>query len=228
MKIHHLHRWDVTLPEATEIQRKLARLVDTRPAVKECRLIAGADISYSRHSTTMYAAVVVLNMADLSAVEVRGAVLETTFPYQPGYLSFREAPALLEALARVESEPDAIMFDGQGIAHPRRLGLACHVGLWLERPCLGCAKTRLIGRFGEVPREAGSAVPLVDGETVVGQVVRTKTGVQPVFVSPGHLIDIDSSVKLVLGSCGGYRIPEPTRRAHLHVNALRRGEVQPS
>ena len=228
MKIHPLHAWDLTLPEATQLQRELAARVDVRPAVKHCDLIAGADISYNRFSPTMYAAVVVLRMDDMSIVEVRGAVAETSFPYQPGYLSFREAPALIEAFARVESEPDAVMFDGQGIAHPRRLGLASHVGLWLQKPSIGCAKSRLTGRFGALPRQAGSAVPLMHGDEQLGMVVRTKTGVQPVYVSPGHLIDIASSVDLVLRSCRGYRIPEPTRQAHLHVNALRRGDVDPT
>lgn len=228
MKINTLHSWDLNPTDAVRLQTELAAQVDTRVPLTSWELVAGADVSYTRFSDVFYAVVVVLGREDLRPIEVREAVRKSPFPYIPGLLSFREAPVLLDAFASIEHPPDVVMFDGQGIAHPRRLGLACHVGLWLERPCLGCAKTRLIGRFGEVPREAGSAVPLVDGETVVGQVVRTKTGVQPVFVSPGHLIDIDSSVKLVLGSCGGYRIPEPTRRAHLHVNALRRGEVQPS
>jgi deoxyribonuclease V len=228
MKIHPLHSWDVTIAEATEIQRRLAAQVDVRPALKHCNLIAGADISYNRFSPTMYAAVVVLRMDDMSIVEVRGAVSETTFPYQPGYLSFREAPALLAAFARVESDVDAIMLDGQGIAHPRRLGLASHVGLWLQKPSLGCAKSRLIGKFGDLSRQAGSTAPLMHGDEQLGMVVRTKNGVQPVYVSPGHLIDIASSVDLVLRCHRGYRIPEPTRQAHLHVNALRRGEVDPT
>ncbi len=227
MTIHPLHSWNLPLPEATELQRQLAAQVDTRPAVKHCDLIAGADISYNRFSPTMYAAVVVLRMDDMSIVEVRGAVTETTFPYVPGYLSFREAPALLEAFARVESEPDVVMLDGQGIAHPRRLGLASHVGLWLQKPSIGCAKSRLIGQFGTLPRQAGATLPLMHGHEQLGMVVRTKKGVQPVYVSPGHLINIASSVVLVLRSCRGYRIPEPTRQAHLHVNALRRGEVEP-
>jgi deoxyribonuclease V len=228
MKIHPLHPWDVTVARATELQRELAARVDVRPPLKRCDLIAGADISYNRFSPTMYAAVVVLRMDDLSIVEVRGAVSETTFPYQPGYLTFREAPALIEAFAKVESEPDAVMFDGQGIAHPRRMGLASHVGLWLQRPSIGCAKSRLIGKFGTLPHAAGSAVPLTYHGEEVGMVVRTKNGIQPVYVSPGHLIDMASSVDLVLRSCRGYRIPEPTRQAHLHVNALRRGEAEPT
>jgi deoxyribonuclease V len=227
MKIHPLHAWDVTIPQATVLQRELAAKLDVRPPLKRCDLIAGADVSYNRFSPTMYAAVVVLRMDDLSIVEVRGAVCETTFPYQPGFLTFREAPALLEAFARVESEPDAIMFDGQGIAHPRHMGLASHVGLWLQKPSIGCAKSRLVGKFDTLPREAGSTVPLTYHGEEIGRVVRTKNGVQPVFVSPGHLIDMASSVDLVLRSCHGYRIPEPTRQAHLHVNALRRGEAEP-
>lgn len=227
MKIHPLHSWNVTIPQATELQRELAAKVDVRPPLKRCDLIAGADISYNRFSPIMYAAVIVLRMDDLSIVEVRGAVSETTFRYQPGYLTFREAPALLEAFARVESEPDAIMFDGQGIAHPRHMGLASHVGLWLQKPSIGCAKSRLIGQFGDLPREAGSTVSLTHHGEEIGRVVRTKNGVQPVFVSPGHLIDIASSVDVVLRSCRGYRIPEPTRQAHLHVNALRLGEAEP-
>jgi deoxyribonuclease V len=228
MKIHPLHLWDLTLPEATKLQRELASQVDVRPALKQCKLIAGADISYERFSNVMYAAVVVLRMDDMSRVEVRGAVAEATFRYQPGYLSFRETPALLEAFARVKSKPDAVMLDGQGLAHPRRMGFASHVGLWLRRPTVGCAKSRLIGHFGTLPRQAGSAVPLTQDDQQLGMVVRTKTGVQPVYVSPGHLIDIVSSVDLVLRCCRGYRIPEPTRQAHLHVNALRRGEVEPT
>jgi deoxyribonuclease V len=228
MQIHPLHGWDLTIAEATELQRELAARVDTRPPLEHFRLVAGADISYNRSSPTMYAAVVVLDAETMEIVEVRGAIAETTFPYQPGYLSFREAPALIEAFARVEAEPDVVMFDGQGIAHPRRLGLACHVGLWLEKPAIGCAKSRLIGRFDTLPRQAGSAVNLIDRDEVVGQVVRTKTGVQPVYVSPGHRIDLASSVKVALACARGYRIPEPTRQAHLHVNALRRGDAAPS
>jgi len=228
LKIHPLHSWDVTLAEATELQRELAAQVDMRQPLTHCDLIAGADISYNRFSPTIYAAVVVLRLADLSIIEVRGAVAETSFAYHSGYLSFREAPALIEVFARVESKPDVVMCDGHGIAHPRRAGLASLLGLWLRKPSVGCAKSRLIGRFDPVPRRAGAAVPLMHGDEQLGMVVRTKTDVQPVYVSPGHLIDIASSVDLVLRSCRGYRLPEPTRQAHLHVNALRRGEVNPT
>jgi deoxyribonuclease V len=222
-----LHRWDVTVEEATALQRELAARIDVRHPLTRCDLVAGADISYNLRSTTLYAAVVVLRVDDMSVVERRAAVSEATFPYQPGYLSFREAPAVLQAFARLESVPDVVMLDGQGIAHPRRFGLACHVGLWLNRPAVGCAKSRLVGRHSPLDPEAGSSVPLVAGGETVGKVVRTKTGVQPVYVSPGHLIDLDGSVELVLRCARGYRVPEPTRQAHLYVNALRRGEVAP-
>ncbi len=224
MKIHPLHSWDLTPTEAVALQKELAGQVDVRTPLTHCELIAGADVSYNRFSSTFYAAVVVLRLDDATIVETQGAVGEVTFPYVPGLLSFREAPIVLEAFAKVTSAPDAVMLDGQGIAHPRRLGLAAHVGLWLRKPCLGCAKSRLTGHLKaeDLGKQAGSLAPLVAGGEVVGDAVRTKNNVQPVYVSAGHLIDLPSAVRLVLASCRGYRIPEPTRQAHLHVNALRR------
>jgi deoxyribonuclease V len=204
------------------LQRQLASQVETRTPLVRCELVAGADVSYGRFSSTFHASVVVLRMSDLSIVETQGAVGEAPFPYIPGLLSFREAPVVLNAFAKLESEPDVVMLDGQGLAHPRRLGLACHVGLWLDLPCLGCAKSRLTGTFKEPGLKAGSVSPLVDDDEVIGQVVRTKDKVKPVFVSAGHKIDSRSAVEVVLATCRGYRIPEPTRQAHLHVNALRR------
>ena len=221
MEIHTLHPWNVTEAEAVRLQRELAGRVNTSTPVTKCDLIAGADVSYNKYSTRVFAAVVVLRTADWSIVETRGVVGESHFPYVPGLLSFREAPVLLQAFARVQSEPDVVMLDGQGLAHPRRFGLACHIGLALEKPCLGCAKTRLTGHFKDLGRKAGSTAPLVDRGQLVGKVVRTKDGVQPVFVSVGHKIDLDSAVEVVLACARGYRIPEPTRRAHHYVNALR-------
>jgi deoxyribonuclease V len=149
MKIHHLHSWDVSIPQAIALQHKLAAQVDTRTPLASWNLIAGADISYNQHSPIFYAVVVVLRASDWTLVEKQEAVRESSFPYVPGLLSFREGPALLEALARIESPVDAVMFDGQGIAHPRRLGIASHLGLWLEVPTLGCAKSRLTGKYQE-------------------------------------------------------------------------------
>jgi deoxyribonuclease V len=224
MRIHPLHPWNLTPTEAVALQRQLADRVRTDIALPACELIAGADVSYDIGSTRFYAGVVVLRTADLSIVERRGAALDSPFPYIPGLLSFREAPALLAAFARVQSQPQAVMVDGQGIAHPRRLGIASHLGLWLDLPCIGCAKSLLTGRFKEPARSAGSTSLLRDGPEVIGQVVRTKNGVKPLFVSVGHRIDLDSAVHWVLACCRGYRLPEPTRQAHLFVNELRRGD----
>jgi deoxyribonuclease V len=224
MHIHPLHPWNLVPAEAVALQRQLADRVITDTPLPSCDLIAGADVSYDKGSTKFYAGVVVIRTDDLSVVERRGAALDSPFPYIPGLLSFREAPALLEAFARVQSKPGAVMVDGQGIAHPRRLGIASHVGLWLDVPCIGCAKSLLTGRFKEPARDAGSTSALRAGEEVIGQVVRTKSGVKPLFVSVGHRIDLDSAVRWVLACCRGYRLPEPTRQAHLFVNELRRSE----
>ncbi|MCI0456363.1 MAG: deoxyribonuclease V [Gemmataceae bacterium] len=224
MRIHALHRWDLSLEEAAQLQRELAPRVSTRTPLTRCELVAGADIAYNRFSTRHYAAVVVLRAPDWEVVEVQEAVGEAAFPYQPGYLSFREVPVLLEAFAKVETQPDVVMVDGQGVAHPRRFGLACHLGLLLDVPCLGCAKTRLTGFHKELGQEAGSLAALVDGTETVGYAVRTGTGVKPVYVSAGHRIDLASSVLVVLATCRESRVPEPTRQAHLRVNEMRRRE----
>jgi deoxyribonuclease V len=224
MKIHPLHSWDVAIVDAPALQKELAARVDVRRPLTRYKLVAGADVSYNRFSLTFYAAVVVLRADDWSVVEVQGAVRESPFPYIPGLLSFREAPVLLDAFAKVKSEPDVVLFDGQGIAHPRGLGIAAHVGLWLDRPSLGCAKSNLYGKYDEPGPNVGDLSPVVAHGAVIGHAVRTKRRTKPVFVSAGHKIDLPSAVRLVLASCQGYRLPEPTRQAHLHVNALRRGE----
>ena len=224
MNIHPLHRWDLTPTDAVALQRELAGRVVTDAPAAPVTLLAGADVSYNKFSPTVFAGVVVLRLPDLAVVERRGASVECRFPYIPGLLSFREAPALLEAFAKVEAVPDAVMLDGQGIAHPRRLGLASHVGLWLDAPCFGCAKSLFVGKYEEPGREAGAWSPLIDRGAVIGRVVRTKSNVKPVFVSAGHKITLDAATQLTLACRGGYRIPEPTRQAHNYVNALRRGE----
>ena len=222
MNLCHLHSWDLTPKEAAALQRELAAQVDTRTPLAGCELIAGADVSYERFSDILYAGVVVLRMADLAVVEKYGVRRRVTFPYVPGLLSFRETPVLLEAFAQLQAEPDAVLLDGHGFAHPRRMGFASHMGLWLDRPSIGCAKSRLTGTYREPGLKAGSVSPLKDGDDVIGQVVRTKTGVAPLFVSVGHKIDLRGAVELVIGTCRGYRVPESTRQAHLYVNELRR------
>ncbi|HEY0098583.1 MAG TPA: deoxyribonuclease V [Pyrinomonadaceae bacterium] len=221
-----LHDWEMTPREAVELQKRMRGQVRVEPHRGGIETVAGADISFNKFSPVIYTGIVVLRLPSLEVVEEVGVVGETQFPYVPGLLSFREAPSVLEAWAKLKTEPDAVMFDGQGIAHPRRVGIASHVGLFLNRPTFGCAKSILVGRHDELAEERGSWQPLVDpkNDETVGAALRTKTRVQPIYVSPGHLIDLAGAIELTLRCDGGYRQPEPTRRAHLLVNALRRGE----
>jgi deoxyribonuclease V len=223
-----LHEWDLTPREAVELQKKLRERVRITPLKEKVETVAGADISFNKFDPTIYTGIVVLRLPTLEVVEEVGLVSETKFPYVPGLLSFRESPSVLEAWARLKTEPDAVMFDGQGLAHPRRVGIACHVGLIIQRPTLGCAKSVLTGKYEEPGEERGAWSPMVDRGETVGAAVRTKTRVHPIYVSPGHLIDLAGAIDLTLRCDGGYRQPEPTRRAHLLVNALRRGERDPT
>jgi deoxyribonuclease V len=177
-------------------------------------LIAGADVSYIKGSEIFYASVVVFNLQTMERVEEVTASGKVDFPYIPGLLSFRESPILLKAFAKIKSEPDVIILDAQGIAHPRGIGLASHIGLLLDKSSIGCAKTRLIGEYNEVGREAGCHSQLTVKDKIVGAVLRTRKNIKPVFVSPGHKIDLKTSIALVLKSCRGYRLPEPIRQAH--------------
>jgi deoxyribonuclease V len=217
----HLHDWDLTPKEAVALQRKLAGRVDTTTPLGKLDLVAGCDVSYDRGSPWMHAAVVVVRVADLSLVESVAARAEVKFPYVPGLLSFREAPPVLAAWERLRVEPDAVMLDAQGIAHPRRFGLACHVGLWLDRPCVGCAKSRLVGEFDEPGPAAGDASPLTVRGEQVGVVLRTRARTKPVFVSPGHRVDLEGAVAVVKATLSGYRHPVPTRLAHIAANQAR-------
>jgi deoxyribonuclease V len=222
MRIRPLHSWDLAPRDAVELQRRLAARVMKDGDAEAFQLIAGADVSYNRFSPTFYASVVVLRLPDLELVETAHAVREVRFPYVPGLLSFREAPVLLDAFARLRREPDVVVLDGQGVAHPRRLGLASHVGLWLDRPCIGCAKSLLTGT-GRMPRRVVRATaPIVDHDEVIGMSVRTKAMAKPVYVSVGHRINLPRAVAVVLSAIRGYRLPEPTRLAHIHVNQRRR------
>jgi deoxyribonuclease V len=222
MHIAPLHSWEMTPKEAVALQRELAGRIETRTPLTAWNLVAGADVSYDRFSPIIYAAVVVLRASDWSVVEVQSTVTKTRFPYVPGLLSFRESPILLDLFAQLKTRPDVLMCDGHGYAHPRRFGYACHVGLWLDIPTMGCAKSILVGKHRAPGRRRGAVAPLRDGGEVIGMAVRTRDGVQPVYASVGHRIDLPSAVRLILESGQGYRIPEPTRQAHLHVNLLRR------
>lgn len=222
MKIKYLHNWDVCYADAVSIQYDLARqLVLEDGKAARPKKIAGADISYSRNDDLFFAAVVVLDAGSLEVIEESSSVDRVSFPYIPGLLSFREAPVLLKAFEKIKSRPDVVMFDGQGIAHPRRLGLACHMGLFLDVASLGCAKKKLVGDFTEPGAKKGKWSDLVHRGETIGAVLRTKDNVKPVFISPGHRIGFARAVETALACCNGYRIPEPTRQAHLLVNRLR-------
>ena len=223
MKIQHLHRWDVSYKEAVGIQRKLKEslVLHDRDFPKQITIIAGADISYSRHSDLFFAAVILLEYPTMAVVEEACFTERVLFPYIPGLLSFREGPAILKAFENLHNIPDVVIFDGQGIAHPRGIGLASHMGLFLDIPAVGCAKKRLVGEYGEVGHEVGDYADLILNDRVVGAAVRTKKKVKPVFVSPGHKISLRRAVDLVLSCCRGYRLSEPVRMAHLAVNRMR-------
>jgi deoxyribonuclease V len=216
------HDWDLAIPEARALQEKLRGRVIERDAGRAPGLVAGADISFDRSSPELHAAVVVLDTESLEVVEIAGVQASARFPYVPGYLSFREIPPLLEAFARLETVPDLIICDGQGRAHPRRFGLACHLGVLLDLPTLGCAKSRLIGDYREPGLRRGAHTQLRDGGEVIGEVVRTRSGVKPVFVSVGHRITLETARRTVLRLAARYRLPEPVRAAHREVNRLRR------
>ena len=206
--------------EARDIQVGLAGKVRIIPFRKKRFLIAGTDVSFCDDDGRCVAGVVIMDFPSLETVEAKWLVSEITFPYISGLLSFREIPPLFDVFEKIENRPDCIMADGQGIAHPKRFGLASHLGLILGIPSIGCAKSRLIGAYKEPGLERGSRAELAIGGETVGSVVRTRTGVAPVFVSPGHMMDIESSVRIVL-SCAVTRIPEPTKRAHCLVSKNR-------
>jgi deoxyribonuclease V len=212
MEFGDLHEWGLTVAQARALQDGLAARVRLRPLPARIRLVAGADVAFPSRQSVV-AAVVVLALPELGLVETVTVHRPCPFPYVPGLLSMREGPSLVDAFRQLRSRPDAVIFDGQGIAHPRRVGLASHIGLWLGLPTVGCAKSRLLGEHAEPGQERGeSAALLVDGEQV-GVVLRTRTGVRPVYVSPGHLADVTSARQLVLQCCTRYRLPEPTRLA---------------
>ena len=220
MKIKRLHDWNVTTAEARDIQGRLAERITTTPLTKSPKLIAGIDISVSRWHKAGRAAVVVLDYPSLEPLEIQVAESVISFPYVPGLLSFREAPLAIEACRKLTCEPDLVIVDAQGIAHPRRLGFASHLGLCLDVPTIGCAKSRLIGSHADVPNHPGGYAYLYDGDEIIGASVRTKPGVKPVYVSQGHMIDLTSAIKWVIQCCKGYRLPQPTRLAHLAANGI--------
>jgi deoxyribonuclease V len=209
------HAWTVDTAAAKQIQLELASEVKSVGQVNSPRFIAGVDISVNRWQGTGTAAVVVLAYPSLDIVEIQTVNGRVTFPYVPGLLSFREIPLIIPTFEKLKTVPDLVIMDGQGFAHPRRIGVACHLGLFLGIPTIGCAKSRLTGQHDEPEAVLGSRSPLTDGDEVIGAVLRTKAHVKPVYVSTGHMIDLESAVSWITACCRGYRLPEPTRLAHL-------------
>jgi len=223
MHITTEHRWDLMPEEAERVQRELRDRVMVYDDFGTLRLVAGVDNSYVAATETTYAGVVVLSWPDLTVVERKVSRTPTLFPYVPGLLSFREAPGVLAAIALLEHQPDLFIFDGQGIAHMRGLGLASHLGLVLDKPSIGCAKSRLVGRYEEPGSEQGDSSALTYGRRVIGAVIRPATGRKALlFVSPGHRVDVESATRLVMACLRGRVMPEPTRLAHELVTAARK------
>ena len=216
------HSWSLTPRAAIALQRKLARRVCLVKPVGELRFIAGLDAAFSPNGEQCLAAVVLWDRLEQCVVEQHTAARKLTFPYIPGLLSFREAPALLAALRKLRRRPDALMCDGQGLAHPRRLGIASHVGILCQLPTVGCAKSRLCGKETEPAKPRGSWTPLKDGIEEIGEALRTQDGVKPLYVSVGHLCDLPIARELVLACAMRYRLPEPTRLADRLVAAAKR------
>jgi len=216
-----LHKWDLSYSQAREVQTRLAGQVQFTPLRKNPKVVAGIDCAFSKDGQRILAAVVVLRLPDFELVETASAVRKVTFPYIPGLLSFREAPVCIAAVGKLRSRPDLFIIDGQGIAHPRRLGLAAHLGLLFDRPTIGCAKSRLTGDYEEPPLEKGAYTLLTAQSETIGAVVRTRTNVKPVFVSVGHKCVPEDAVRIVLACAVKYRLPEPTRLAHQTVSKLK-------
>lgn len=215
--------WTVTPREAIDIQKRLAKHVQLEPLRTEPKTVGGCDVSMSRFAPDGYAGFVTLSYPNLETLAEGVAHADIPFPYVPGLLSFREIPMLMQAWERLPVKPDVLMVDGVGIAHPRRLGIATHLGLVLDIPTIGCAKNVLYGKYEEPEPEAGSSRPLIDPKdgTEIGVALRTRRGARPLFISPGHKITLADAERLVRACVKGYRLPEPTRRAHLLVNRER-------
>jgi deoxyribonuclease V len=214
MQLAFSHRWDLSVTEARALQPKLAQQVLGQTAIDLATLqtVAGVDVGFQ--SDVAHAAIVILSYPDLQPVERAVGQAPVTFPYVPGLLTFREGPSVLNALERLTIWPDLLIFDGHGVAHPRRIGLAAHMGVLLDHPSIGCAKSRLIGTHDEPGEAVGEWSPLTDGEEVIGAVVRSRAKVKPVYVSIGHRVDLTTAIAVVLSCTHGYRLPETTRLAH--------------
>ncbi len=221
------HAWDLSPTEAVALQQELKTQIALQPLPRPVGLIGGADISFNLYSDIFYAGIVVLNYQTLEVVETATFRQRVDFPYVPGLLSFREIPSLLLAWEKLKQKPDVVMVDGHGIAHPRRMGIATHFGLVTGTPTLGCAKKILTGKFAALGPERGDFSPIVDRGQAVGYALRSKQRVNPIFISPGHLLDLRGALDIARHCLLKHKLPEPTRRAHLLVNEFRKSEMLP-
>ncbi|MFH1502273.1 MAG: deoxyribonuclease V [Candidatus Eisenbacteria bacterium] len=222
MMVVETHPWAVSVQEAFRIQEELRKKLVLEDVTDAPETIAGIDVSFSQARDLLYAAIVVLDARTLEPLETTSASLKPVFPYVPGLLSFREGPAVLEAYSRLSAAPGLLMFDGQGIAHPRELGLASHIGVLVDLPSIGCAKSRLIGEFKEPKQKRGAMRTLSINRKKVGVVLRSKDQTKPLFVSPGHRMTVETAARIVLETGRGYRLPEPTRLAHAAAEDAKR------
>ena len=208
-----IHDWDLSPAEARELQRRLSGRVITVDRLPVVQRVAGVDVGFENDGAVTRAAVVVLSYPGLERLDQAVARQPTRFPYIPGLLSFRELPAVLEALERLSAEPDLLLCDGQGVAHPRRLGIASHLGVLIDKPTIGVGKSRLCGQHGPVPESRGEWTPLVDRGETIGAVLRSREGVRPIYVSSGHRIGLETAIRYVMACTIRYRLPETTRQA---------------
>jgi len=222
MKTKLRTRWNLTPQEAMRLQETLRERVEREDRFGTLQFVAGADLAFDPETNLAFAGVIVYQFPQLREVERRMARRTLRFPYVPGLLSFRESPVLLAAFEQLRTEPDLILVDGHGIAHPRRFGIACHLGLLLDRPTIGCAKSILVGEAAEPGVRAGSTAPLVDKGEIVGTVLRTRDRVKPIYVTTGHRVSLESAVRIARQCLDGFRIPKPTREADHFVRDLRR------
>ena len=217
-----LHKWDLSPARARQLQESLRQRVIRTDSFKPLRTVAGCDLSFVKHSSIAYGGIILYSYPELEELERVWVKKQLSFPYVPGLLSFREGPVLLAAFRKLKRKPSLVIFDAQGYAHPRRFGLACHLGLWLDVPSIGCAKSRLCGEHGGPGKKKGSFAPLMAGKEQIGAVLRTRDKVKPIFVSTGHRVSLRTAVSVTLKCCDGYRVPKPTREADHFVAQVKR------
>ncbi len=221
-----MHSWNLSPADAIVLQQALRQQVCIEPLNKKIKYIAGGDVSLNMFEKDIYAGVIVLAYPSMKIVEYAVVKDRTDFPYIPGLLSFREIPALIKCWEKLSVKPDVVMVDGQGIAHPRRLGIAAHLGVLIDVPTLGCGKSRLYGIY-ETPTDVGTHTNIIDPKNgeVIGAALKSKVRSNPLIISPGHKMDVTDALTIVKHCLKGYRLPEPTRQAHILVNAFRKGEI---